>query len=127
MFTTIAVENPSRMLNRRIKETIGIRYEDANKMGIITRKVREMLQTHPEIDAEKTLIVNFNAFAPSSIDFFIYTFTKTTDWIQFHAIKEDVLLKILKIVEDEGAETAFPTSTIHLGDNEILKRVKTKT
>jgi MscS family membrane protein len=61
------------------------------------------------------------------MDFFIYTFTKTTDWIQFHAIKEDILLKILRIVEEEGAEMAFPTSTIHLGDNEILKRVKTKT
>ncbi len=127
MFTTIAVENPSRMLNRRIEETFGIRYDDANKMEVIIRKVREMLQNHPEIDTEKTLIVNFNAFAPSSMDFFIYTFTKTTDWIQFHAIKEDILLKILRVVEDEGAEMAFPTSTIHLGDNEILKRVKTKT
>jgi len=127
LFTTIAVENPSRMLNRRIKENFGIRYEDAAKMGAITRKVREMLQTHPEIDADKTLIVNFCTFAPYSMDFFIYTFTKTTNWVEFHTIKEDILLKILKIVEDEGAEMAFPTSTIHLGDNEILKRVKTKT
>jgi MscS family membrane protein len=122
VFTTIAVENPTRMLNRRIKESFGLRYDDASKMETITRKVKEMLQNHPEIDSTKTLIVNFNAFAPSSMDFFIYTFTKTTDWIRFHEIKEDVLLKVLKVVEDEGAEMAFPTSTILLGDEELLKK-----
>lgn len=126
VFTTIAVENPQRMLNRRIYETIGIRYDDSAKMEAITRKVREMLRSHPEIDASKTLIVNFNSFAPSSLDFFVYTFTKTTDWIQFHHIKENVLLKILKIVSDEGAEIAFPTSTVHLGDGELLKRIEAK-
>ncbi len=110
------------MLNRRIKESFGLRYDDASKMETITRKVKEMLQNHPEIDSTKTLIVNFNAFAPSSMDFFIYTFTKTTDWIRFHEIKEDVLLKVLKVVEDEGAEMAFPTSTILLGDEELLKK-----
>ena len=31
-FTSIAVENPSRMSHRRIYETIGIRYDDVNKM-----------------------------------------------------------------------------------------------
>lgn len=121
IFSSIAVENPSRMDNRRIKETLGIRYEDASKMHEIIRKVREMLENHPEIDATKTLIVNFNTFAPSSLDFFIYTFTKTTQWVYFHEVKQDVLLKVLKIIEDEGAECAFPTSTLHLGDNEILK------
>ncbi len=122
-FTTIAVENPSRMLNRRIKETIGIRYDDAGKMEAIVHKVRDMLMNHPEIDTGKTLIVNFNAFAPSSLDFFIYTFTKTTDWIQFHEIKQDVMLKIIDIIEKEEAECAFPTSTIHLADKDIFKNL----
>ncbi len=119
IFSQIAVENPSRMQNRRIHETIGIRYDDARKMAAITGQVEEMLRSHPEIDADKTLMVNFNSFAPSSLDFFIYTFTKTTNWEKYHAIKQDVLLKILKIVEDNGAETAFPTSTIHLAEQDM--------
>jgi len=123
VFTTIAVENPSRMQNRRIKETIGIRYDDAGKMAVIVAKVKEMLQSHPEIDTENTLIVNFNAFAPSSLDFFIYTFTKTTNWVEFHEIKQDVMLKIIEIIEGEGAECAFPTSTVHLANPEILRNV----
>ena len=114
VFNNIAVENPSRMSNRRIKETIGIRYEDANKMDAIIKDVKTMLREHDEIDQGQTLIVNFNSFAPSSLDFFIYTFTKTTNWIRFHEIKQDVLLKVLAVIEKHGAECAFPTSTIHL-------------
>jgi MscS family membrane protein len=124
VFTTIAVENPSRMLNRRIKETVGIRYDDAGKMETIVHKVKDMLKSHPEIDTGRTLIVNFNAFAPSSLDFFIYTFTKTTDWVHFHEVKQDVMLKIINIIEKEGAECAFPTSTLHLADKDILNSLK---
>ena len=114
VFATIAVENPQRMTNRRIYETIGIRYDDAGKMAAITRDVKQMLREHPEIDTNLTMIVNFVKFAPSSLDFFVYTFTKTTEWIRFHEIKEDVMLKILEIIEQNGAESAFPTSTIHI-------------
>ena len=114
VFTTIAVENPSRMLNRRIYETIGIRYDDANKMEPIVHAVEQMLRSHPEIDTSRTLMVNFNAFAPSSLDFFVYTFTKTTSWTYYHKVKQDVLLKIMQIIESHGAQTAFPTATIHL-------------
>ena len=116
-FSSIAVENPSRMHNRRIYETIGIRYDDADKMREITEEVRYMLRSHPEIDQDQTLIVNFNQFASSSLDFFIYCFTKTTDWIAYHQIKEDVMLKVLDIVLSKGAECAFPTSTIHMAQS----------
>ncbi len=124
VFTTISVENPSRMLNRRIYETIGIRYDDAGKMRTIVSKVKDMLNNHPEIDTGQMMIVNFNTFAPSSLDFFVYTFTKTINWTEYHEIKQDVMLKIIEIIEEEGAECAFPTSTIHLADKDILKALE---
>jgi MscS family membrane protein len=114
LFTTIVVENPTRMTNRRIKETIGIRYADLDKMGAIVADVKAMLQAHPEIDTGTTLIVNFNAFAASSLDFFIYTFTKTVVWEHYHEVKQDVLLKVAAIIQTHGAEIAFPTRTLHI-------------
>lgn len=114
LFTTIVVENPTRMTNRRIKETIGIRYADLDKMAAIVADVKAMLQSHPEIDTTATLIVNFNQFAASSLDFFIYAFTRTVDWERYHEVKQDVLLKIAAIIESRGAEIAFPTRTVHL-------------
>ena len=113
-FASISVENPSRMSHRRIKETIGVRYDDAGRLNDILNDVRDMLNNHDEIDSSQTLMVNFNEFAPSSLDFFIYTFTKTTNWVKYHKVKQDVLFQILQIIEQHGAEVAFPTSTLHL-------------
>jgi MscS family membrane protein len=114
IFSTIVVENPSRMSHRRIKEVIGVRYDDMTKVHSIVEQVKTMLQQHPEIDSSQTLIVNFDTFGSSSVDFFIYTFTKTVNWIKFHEVKQDVLLQIANIIEAHGAEFAFPTSTLHL-------------
>jgi MscS family membrane protein len=114
IFTTIALENPSRMSHRRIYETIGIRYDDVGQMGAIVDDVKKMLIEHAEIDDSQTLIVNFNKFGPSSLDFFVYTFTHTTNWVRYHEIKHEVLLKIHEIIAAHGAEIAFPTSTVHM-------------
>ncbi len=113
-FASIIVENPSRMTNRRIYETVGIRYDDIDKMAGIVADVKDMLLNHKDIDATQTLMVNFNSFAPSSLDFFVYTFTRTTSWTEYHQVKQDVLFRINAIIQQHGAEIAFPTSTVHL-------------
>ena len=64
--------------------------------------------------------------APSSLDFFIYTFTKTTNWIKYHKIKQDVLFQISGIIEQHGAEIAFPTSTLHLNGEITQKEFSAK-
>ncbi|MCS3903924.1 MscS family membrane protein [Methylohalomonas lacus] len=114
VFNQVALENPSRMLNRRIKETVGLRYDDAAKVGTIAAAIREMINNHEDIDTDQTMIVNFDTFADSSLNIMVYTFTKTCNWIEYHRVKEDVLLKIIDIVEQHGAECAFPTTTLHV-------------
>ncbi|MBT6038136.1 MAG: mechanosensitive ion channel family protein [Halieaceae bacterium] len=123
IFASVAVENPSRMNNRRIYETVGIRYDDVAVMGNIVANVKAMLESHEAIDLNRTLMVNFVSCGPSSLDFFIYTFTKTTDWATFHGIKQDVLLRVLTIIADEGAEVAFPTRTLLLESEPDLNAV----
>ena len=113
-FLSIAVENPSRMSHRRIYEMIGVRYDDADQIQVIVERVKHMLEQHPDIDSSQTLMVNFNQFGPSSLDFFIYCFTNTTVWTEYHLVKEDVLLKAYNLITELGAEVAFPTQTLHL-------------
>jgi len=113
-FSTISVENPSRMLNRRIKTTIGLRYQDATKVSLILKEIEAMLRNHPEIDTNQTLMVNLFEFGPSSLNFFIYTFTKTTNWVKFQAIQQDVFLKAINIIAEHGGECAFPTTTLDI-------------
>ena len=121
VFTTVIVENPSRMENRRIYETIGLRYSDLTNMDKVVSEVETMLRQHEAINADKTMMVNFNKFGASSLDFFIYCFTRTTQWVEFHQVKQDVMLKIASIIEQNHAEIAFPTSTIHLADSIVVE------
>lgn len=113
VFSTIVVENPSRMSHRRIFETIGLRYDDFKVVPAIVKDMRDMLLEHPGMDATQTLIVNFNQFGPSSLNILVYGFTNTTEWVKFHRIKEDVLLRMGEIIAEHGAQIAFPTQTLH--------------
>lgn len=117
VFLTISVENPARMTNRRIKTLIGVRYDDAAKIATLTSDIKSMLQNHPEIDTKMIIIVNLVEFAASSLNILVYTFTKTTNWVKFQEVQQDVFLKIIDIVESHEAQCAFPTTTIHLPEN----------
>lgn len=121
-FAQISVENPSRMHNRRIKETIGLRYDDVAKMRTIVEDVKKHLSNHPDIDQEQIIIVNFDSFGASSLDFFIYTFTRTVDWLEYHEVKQRVLLEIVDIILAHGADFAYPTSTLKISDTLTLSR-----
>lgn len=123
-FSTISVENPSRMLNRRIYETIGVRYDDAAVLNTILTDVEAMLRAHTDIDQNLIIMVNFNSFGPSSLDFFIYTFTRTIDWAEYHKIKQDVLMQILQIIVNHGADVAYPTTTIKVPELLALEAAK---
>lgn len=115
-FAHIAVENPSRMLNRRIYETIGIRYDDAAVLQTVVADVKAMMEQHEDLDTDQIILVNFNAFGSSSLDFFVYAYTRTTDWKEYHAVKQRVLMAIMDIIFKHGADIAYPTSTIKLAD-----------
>ena len=114
ILSNVAVENPSRMQNRRIKVTVGVRYDDADKIAGITHDIDSMLRHHPEIDTTQTLFVSLSELGPSSLNILVYTFTKTTQWVKFQEVQQDVLLKIMDIIAQHGAECAFPTRTLRV-------------
>lgn len=117
IFSTISVENPGRMSNRRIKTEIGLRYEDAEKIENIVKDIREMLEKNPNIDTSQTLLVYFNDFADSSLNIMVYCFTKTTNWAEWLSIQQNVYLQIIQIVKHNQADFAFPSQTVYIDKN----------
>ncbi|MGI9307137.1 MAG: mechanosensitive ion channel family protein [Gammaproteobacteria bacterium] len=113
MFSDNIIENPQRMTNRRIYETMGLRYADIGKMAAVLADVRALLGAHADIDQAQIQMARFDNYGASSLNFFIYAMTRTTKWREFHRIKEEILLEIAAIVEKHGAEFAFPTRTVH--------------
>lgn len=113
IFSSISVENPGQMTNRRISTELGLRYDDADKIGVIVDDIRTMLMQHDKIDTHQTLLVYFNQFADSSLNIMVYCFTKTTVWSEWLAIQQEVYLKIIAIIHQHGADFAFPTQTTY--------------
>ena len=109
------IENFSRRNVRRIKMTIGLVYDTPGEtMKKILKDIKEMLENHPGIAKDQTMLVFFDKFNDSSLDIFIYTFTNTADWIEYMAIKEDINLKIMEIVEKNGSSFAYPSQSIYI-------------
>lgn len=119
IFASIAVENPSRMLNRRIYEHLNLRYDDLDKIETIVSQIKTLLKNHPDIEAvSRTLIVAFNCYGSHSVDIMVYTFTKTVVWVDYHEIKQKILLEIKEIIKSNGADFAFPTQQLYIQDNQ---------
>lgn len=112
-----AVTNFSRMSHRRIYWRLGLEYRtSAKQLAAIRQKIEDYIFTNPDFaqEPEVTTFVKIDGFAASSIDIMVYAFTNTTRWVEWMQIKQDLLLAIKQIVEDEGAAFAFPSTTLYL-------------
>lgn len=120
LFSSITMTNPSRMSHRRIRNFIGIRYEDAEKMSAIVKDVLDFLKNNKDIDQNEVLLVNFANFGPSSLEFLIHCFTKEVDYVNYIAIQEQVFFKIIEIIKNHDAQMAYPTTMVHFGNEKEL-------
>ena len=72
-----------------------------------------MIDSHPEISNDFYL-VNFTGFADSWLEIFVYCFTTTTNWKRYLEIKEELNLSIMKLLEKEGVNFAFPSQSLYV-------------
>ncbi len=114
IFTTVIVENITRMSHRRFDLTIGLRYEDMGRIAAVSADIRSLLENHPDIDHDQAVAVGLDEFADSSLNLKVLAFTKVTDFLQFRALKQDVMLQITAILGKHGADMPFPTRTLHI-------------
>ena len=109
------IENFSRRGVRRIKMNIGLTYGTTQDQIVqIVKEIKYMLHSHEGISQKETLLVNFESFGDSSLNIFVYTFTATSNWDKYLEIREDIHLKIMKIVEENGSSFAFPSQSIYV-------------
>lgn len=109
------IENFSRRGVRRIKMNVGLTYSTSSEqLSNIVKEIRSMLHNHEKISQKETLLVNFESFGDSALNIFIYAFTNTSNWERYLNIREDIHMKIIKIVEENGSGFAFPSQSIYL-------------
>jgi MscS family membrane protein len=113
LFGDIILINLTRRSNLRILTDIGLRYEDADKIDIITSDIRLLLSANPDIDQTKNNLVTFNKMLDSSLNINLSLYTITTDIPEFTAILQTILLDIMTIIARHGAECAFPSRSLY--------------
>ncbi|SFV51017.1 Potassium efflux system KefA protein / Small-conductance mechanosensitive channel [hydrothermal vent metagenome] len=115
MIANSPIENFSRRKTRRIKMKIGVTYNTTSQqMENILLDIKTMLRNHEGISQKSTMLVNFISFDDSSLGILIYTFSNTAVWAKYMNIKEDVNLKIMKIIEENKSEFAFPSQSLYV-------------
>ncbi len=114
LFSKIIIDNSSRMSHRRIRSTIGIRYDDASKLAPIIKDVESMMLSHSDIDGDQMIYVKFMEFGESALNFEINAFTKEISRVDYLTLREIIYFNIIKIIDSHGAECAFPTRTLHI-------------
>jgi len=121
------VVNYSARKKRRIEFYFGLTYEtSASKMQEAIKGIKKIIEEDERFD-HSFYMVKFTDFGAYSLNIYIYCFTKTTVWDEFLTVKEELNLKIMKLVEELGIEIAFPSQTIYLNKTPELIQMTNKT
>ena len=127
-----------RKLGRRIKMSVGVKYDSkAENIHSAIEEIREMLNHHPNIatsdtsydttkskhaklvstedslGVKKTLHVYLNELSDSSINILVYCFSKNTDFESWLETKEEIIYKIMGILEKNHLEFAYPSLSLY--------------
>ena len=114
VFVSGVIENTSERTNRRISETIGVRYDDFDVVEPIVADLESLFQGDGAIDQNQPVRINFGGYGGSTIDIAILAYTKTTALAEFVKIRERLMLEVGRIVQKNGADFAFPTMTVDM-------------
>jgi MscS family membrane protein len=99
----------------RLHSQLGITYDaTATQIDKLRDALQSFLQSHPKLWAGMPLRVHFVGFGESSLNLEIMAWWNESDWDRFLELRHDVLLQVMRIIEQHGAKLAFPTRTIHL-------------
>jgi len=123
---TINLENYAGRDKILMNPVISLRYEtSADQLRYVIARIRETLYRHPRVESG-TLRVRFISLGKSSLDVEIFAYILTPVYPEFLSIQEDLLLRIMDIVEESGTGFAFPSQTTYLGRDPGLDPEKTQ-
>jgi MscS family membrane protein len=122
---TMNIENFTRRDKIQFSPVLSIRLETtADQLRYVLAEIRRMLYEHPKIESSSAGI-RFTNFDNSALRLEIASYVLTRDSNEFNAIREDLLLRIMVIVEKSGTNFAFPSQTLYFSRDSGLDKEKT--
>jgi len=113
-FADREVINYSIRENRRVSFKLGAAYgTEPEKLKNAIEKIKSMLDSHPNVE-ENSALVNFSEFGQGTLDITVEYLTKTSAYIEYMDIKNDINFKIIDVFKEEGIEFALPGMSIYM-------------
>lgn len=113
LFTKEPLANPGQMSNRQIQAIVNLRYEDIHLMTSITEEIRALLASHKGIDGNQLIAASFCEWQNSAASIKIKCFTKTTDYLEWLDIQQDIFLSVAEIIKASGADYSSDRLSIY--------------
>jgi MscS family membrane protein len=123
---TMNIENLSQRDKFLFNNTIGLRGDSSrDQLLFCLAEIRKLLYAHPGVEAESARI-RLVGLGSSSFDLEIFCYIKTIDSAEFIAIREDILLRIMGIVEASGTSFAKPARTVYFSRDPGIDQTRTE-
>ena len=119
-FAENAVVNISETTNWRISWIITLQYNSTiDQLKNIRDQIEKYIENNKDfkIGEDTEHAVRIDKFSDSSIDLYVRCFTKTNEWGEWLKVKERLAVEVKKIVENNGASFAFPSTSIYVEKN----------
>lgn len=121
---TINLENLSRRDKILFKTTLGLRPESKpDHVRFVLAEIRRLLYSHPKVET-KSVRVRLTDIAGTSLSVEVFVYILTRDFNEFAAVREDLLLRIMDVMEDSGGGLALPSQTLYLSRDGGLEKEK---
>ena len=105
------IENVSARDRILLKTTIGLKYETTPaEFRAVLDAARTLLDNHADIVPGSR--VRFVTFTQTSLDIEIFAYVSTSDYTKFLEIREEIYLRLMDIVNEQGAGFASPAPTV---------------
>jgi MscS family membrane protein len=123
---TINLENFSRRDKILFKMNLGLRPESkADHVRFVVAGIRKLLYSHPKVETQ-TVRVRLTDIAGSALNVEVLSYVLTRDFNEFAAVREDLLLRMMDVVEDAGGSLALPSQTLYISRDAGLEKEKTE-
>jgi MscS family membrane protein len=107
-FSSMALENISRRDKIWFHPTLNLRRDTTSEQLLrVLSSFREILTAHSKVEAG-SIPVRFIGVGPYSLDIEVVAYVTTSDFDEFLALQQELLLKLLQAVEQAGTALAVP-------------------
>jgi len=114
---TMNIENYSRRDKFLFNPNLGLRPETTpDQLRYVLSEARRLLYEHPKVETVSARI-RLAGMEPGWPVLEVFTYLLTVDPAEFTAVREDIMLRLMSIVEDAGTGFTFPSQNVYLSRN----------